>query len=831
MKIKKLFLCFVLMMSMLCGVACKDKSDPETPSEPSTPAPGPAPVVKVDPTVNVSVADRLYVIGESLSTITPVLASGSTSGTVVWVDDDYILVEGENTCEWSFTPTDTESYNSKTGSLVIDAVKLETPEVVVNVVEGQTIYIDARYETVLIEATATFGGQAVEGQVVWVSPNETLDEGVNVCEWKFIPTQNRVYAEVRGTVEVTATEAQTPVAISVEERVKGTYVATDTIDKNNLLVCLVYDGGKVEEITNVLGIDVIYNEGESLQRGDTSVTVSYGAFSTQLTGLEVGYKAIARPVFNDVVVYSGFDRILTLSTDENSHLYTFSPISETNVGRYPIVVTLDDPDNYIWDNGDEITTTVWCEILKAELIEEETNCDEEFDGAEHFAFVENQTDNDIYYAETELDETNYGSASKEPIKKVNAGTYTIYYYMEGDENYNGKAGSLTIEISKQTPTMSLEYCYTIATGNVVNYPTSYVSIVDKQSNEVELSGLEFVYYTNYTNDANPENDVKTTTANGATTIGGAPKNDKTTEYYVVVKYAGSTNYNAVEAVAPLFIEGSNLELYAKSGEDKFAFKFDENGFYAASKELNGYTVSVTGSNAECENYVEFAELAVNADGLKIVEFYARFGDKETGLFNGRLVFAGGQYMLLDTNGNVYPFEYDSTNKEIDMAEGRINAVTLVKWEIPKYLKTFSAQTVADEKFNDEKNTNKNTEITFFNDYGTIRFIAKVNLPYSSPITGELGGYQEWEGVAEIEKKFVFPDGQPVHYGLNCYLVKDGVKLSSGFEVIWPVPLPITSNDTDHEPAQITIYASIGTLLSSAPESALVGQKFDAIARN
>ena len=111
MKIKKLLLSFILMMSMLCAVACKDKGDPETPESPQTPA-----VTKSDPTLTVNVENRVYLIGETLGDIELIVASGSTSGSVCWSNEDYVLVLGENTCEWSFTPADTETYNSKTGT-------------------------------------------------------------------------------------------------------------------------------------------------------------------------------------------------------------------------------------------------------------------------------------------------------------------------------------------------------------------------------------------------------------------------------------------------------------------------------------------------------------------------------------------------------------------------------------------------------------------------------------------------------------------------------------------------------------------------------------------
>lgn len=837
MKIKKLLLSFILMMSMLFAVACKDKGDPETPETPQTPA-----VTKTDPTVSVSVENRVYLVGETLGDIELVVASGSTSGVVKWTDEDYVLVQGENVCEWSFTPTDAETYNSKTDTVTITAIKLEIPTVSVSAKDGQTVYVDARYETIELEAVATFGGENVTGQIVWVTPNETFVEGLNSCEWKFIPDEETTYAVVTGIIELEASVEQEPVAISIGDNAKTSYVAFDEIDKSAMTICLVYNGGKVEEISDKQNVVVTYNEGDSLRRGDTSATLSYNGFTTQVTGLSVDYKEIENPVFNEVVVYSGNQKTLTLAYDSNAHLYTFTPLQETNADVYDLVVTLLDDENYIWANGDETTTIVKCEILKADSVVDETDYSDEYDGEEHFASAENATDDDgvyapdIYYSLSEIDETNYGSASLEPIKKTDAGTYVVYYYMEGDNNHNSSKGSLTIEISKQTPTMNLEYCYTLATGNAINYPTSYVSIVDKQSNAVELGSLEFVYYTNYTDDSNDANDTKTTTADGATTVGGAPKNSNISEYYVVVKFAGNTNYNAIENYTVLYIDGSELDFYAKSDENKFAFKYDENDFYAAERTVNQTLMSNNGSNSECNAYLEFSELEVNDDGLKIVKFDSKFGEGISNVRTGRLVYFDGKYQLLDTNGLFYPFIYNSSNEELTMLDGVINQVTMIKWELPNYLKTFTAQTVEDADYNAEKNTSKNTTITFYNDYGTIRFSADVNLKYSlesSAIGGttELGGHRQWAGVAVIGFENMGEAlNSPLGYNLSCYVINRDSLESEGFPVIdtvsrFEIRWAITSVNGENEPSNIELYKGVGELFARAPETGLVGTQF------
>ena len=819
MKFKKLLLSFVLMMSVIFAAACKDNGDlaPEDPP----------PATMSDPTVSVSVESRDYLVGECLEDIELLVANGSTKGTISWDDEDYILTQGQNTCNWSFTPEDAESYNSKTGSITINA--LVKPDVVASVVDGQTVYIDARYSSIELEATATFGGSTVEGQIMWKTPLETFKEDVqNECVWQFIPTDRTTYAIVEGKIYLEATAAQVQTGIQVFDNSKTEYIAYDEIDKSTLTICRVYNQGKAEEITDVHNIGIIYNDPEKkLQVQDTSVTISYEGYTTVLEGLTVNFKEIAVPVFNENVVYSGNEKTLTLAANADSIHYTYTPVTAINADTYDLTVTLKDPANTKWANGDEETTTVVCEILKAELEEYKIHCAQEYDGEEHYAEVSNNIESKVYYSDVELNSENYVlDGQEEFVKKTNAGEYVIYYYMEGDTNHNGKAGTLSINISKQTPTINLEYCYTLATGNVVNYPTDYVSVVDKQSNTLNASGVQMTYYTTYTDDSNASNDEKTTIDDGATGVGSAPKNANTKEYYVVVRFAGDNNYNAVESYTILFIDGSNLGLYAKNGEDKFAFKYEANGFYGASRTINEVPVSISGSNAECNAYLEFEELAVDANGLRIVKFDSKFDAGVESIKTGRLVYVSGQYQLLSTDGKLYPFNYDKTNQEIKVNDGVINEVTLIKWELPKYLKTFTVQTVSDSDYNAEKNTSKFTEITFYNDYGTIRFSAKVNTVYIGG-SGDVGGYKEWSGVAEVD--FVNPDGQHLSYGLSCYIINNDSlestgyeKLKDGFNVSWYYYL-----NTSHEPKEVILYGQPqgSSLLGSMPYSSLVGLTF------
>ncbi len=772
MKVKKLLLSFVLAVSMLFVVSCKDKT--KEPSENP-------PAQKTEPTVSVEVADRVYDVGEKLEDIELMISAGSTSGTVSWDDENYTLLEGNNDCIWNFTPTDSETYNSKTGNKVILAYNRATPVVVASLVDEQTIYVGAKLSSLQLQASATCGQDEVLGTIAWKNPNAELESGENECEWIFKPTSNTQYKEVSGTITLNATEEQYAQSIAVIANSKTNYVAFDTLDKSSLSLCLIYNAGKVEEISDMQYVTVKYNNNNtSLRRGDTKVEITYrGQFTADVTGISVDYKEIVVPEFTGIVVYNGTERTLTLQEDDN---YTFEAIKATDAGVYNIEVTLADAANYKWSNGDFGSTNVECRINQADVETSEIDYEGEYDGAGHSAQVTNDLEKTIYFSETQLNSTNYSGASTSAIEKINAGIYTIYYYIPESKNYHEKSGSVLISISKQTPTIKLQECYTLVTNDFVNYPTSYISIIDKADGKVDTTNFEFTYYTSYSNDNNSSNDTKTSSAQGATNVGGAPKNSRATEYYVVVEFLGNENFEAVSGVVPLYIDGSGFEFSASGSENKFAFKNDA---YTAKDESEDYALS--GSNAECNGYLEFIELEKNSDGLKVVRFKSKFFEGEESKKDGRLIYDNG-YKLLCDDGTRFDFSYVASGTEITeitIAESDdVLETTLSKWEMPLYLKTFTAQTVSDADYDEVGNNGtKNTEITIYNDYGTIRFSAKINVAYIDG-TKPTGGYQEWAGVVEPGfNRYGENAVNPLYYDLVCYVTNEAGLESTGYPTV------------------------------------------------
>ncbi len=84
--------------------------------------------------------------------------------------------------------------------------------------------------------------------------------------------------------------------------------------------------------------------------------------------------------------------------------------------------------------------------------------------AQTLATVSNAQGTVYYSTSTELTSSNYSSGSTTISTGTNAGTYTVYYYTPGNNNYQAKSGSVSVTIAKVSPTISLS-----ATSGDVNY--------------------------------------------------------------------------------------------------------------------------------------------------------------------------------------------------------------------------------------------------------------------------------------------------------------------------------------------------------------------------
>ena len=771
-----------MVISMFCVVACKDKKDGDT----TTPE-------KQDPVITVTYDKNISRYeGDKLSTVELILGAGSTAGTVVWANPDQELQIGTHSYSWNFVPTDSTAYNAKAGTLSITAKEpLQDPEVTaVSLKEPQVIYIDSLLSYV------EFGGYAsiASGTFSWENPNQVLSEGDNTCTWVFSPDETDRYRRVKGTITVTATAQQYLSSISVKtnEKTSG-YCAYDEFDCTKVTLNLHYNAGKDETVKlNNSNCSVTYKNGTSLKRGDTSVTIQYSTQSStkscDVSIDPVEYKVIDKPQFTDVLVYDGGTH--TLKVEESSY-YQFTSLSETNAGEYDLTLVLNEPDNVKWSDSETDETIVKCYIQEAEFSLTEHLFSGEYDGLGHSSSV--KADNyasEIYYADHSLTEQNYMQASTSPVEFVNAGEHTVYYYAVGKTNYKDMKGSITVVITKQTPVVSLEYLYTLKTNKYVRYPSTYVTVTNKQGEVIPKDNLQFTYYQTYSQYTPDQNVLTQPRDTGSENFGTAPVNSRDTAYYVVVEYLGDNqNYTSAQAYVEMFIDKVDNGFYSTSAVDQFAFKEHKSGDIVTNN-VGDYEVSITGTNtAECEAYVEFTRQERNAHGLIEVTFTSKFGKGDENIKNGKLIFANGFYQLLFENGDMVQVEKTSGSdfETMNVVFEASPTKTLTRWQIPKYLDTFAAETVSSEDYNPEYNQGRNTEFTIYNDYGTIRFTANVNTKgslYDDGLDLVDGGFERWAGVVTVNVEW---DDTYLCYTLTCSItVNDRVThtnenlLSTGF---------------------------------------------------
>lgn len=812
MKVKRFLLSLIMVFSCLCFVSCgKGESDDNgSVSE------------KQEPTivVNYDSSSTLYV-GTKLSDIDIFTVGSGTEGEVAWTNGHYELVLGKNTCNWVFTPTDTETYKSKTGSFELKALRKLTVTGV-DILAGQTLYYGTFLSSVKFSDSyvAEYNGTSVAGKLEWSNPNEIIKQGEHEYEWRFIPTNSDEYAEVTGKISFNAATQPVIESVSVNSGSAGLsgYGAFDEFDFVGLKLDYHLSGGAVvQEIIslsnkNLCEVVAFIDKGDneipySLDRNsfryqDKGLKVKYTysgdlygtssgdktfTFNVMLSG-GVGYKRVDIPVYESEYSYDGNSHKLEI---ENTSLYTCTPVYKTNAGIHKLEVTLVDYENCRWQdaNGNLIdgeTIEIDCEILKASQTASDYVDGGVYSGEEHQAVItiNNDTAKEIYYSRTQLNKDNYLTVGLTSIKFVDADTYKVYFYAVGDDNHNDLAGSFNFKIERQTPTMELDFCYTLKTGKAVVYPDDYVTLKNQKGEIIKEGDLSKTYWQVYALVEDKDNpNVKTDILNsGAESIGAAPKNYREGGYFVLVDYLGSSNYMPVKAVATLYIENDDLGLFANEGESEFAFK--ENAAADVSK-LSNY--SIVGTKKECNNYVKFAKMQADKYDLIGISYISKFGAGDESKSSGRLVYSEGSYQLLDIDGNLIPLEINNGSLEIDFSEGE--PVTLDKWVIPSYVgMKFKAKTLDDDTFTEGKNESCYSEITFYNDYGTIRFNAKFELKYISAVVSS-GGLVTWSGLASAELlPFEDVSGTTANIKGNCVVVScyNENKTAEVFKVWWPV---------------------------------------------
>lgn len=666
-KFKSLFLSIALLLSVGVFAACKKD---------------PPPKEKSQPVVNAEIDDREFYVNDTLNSIALWLGSGSTKGTIAWVNESQALVLGENECAWKFVPADASSYLEKTGSVTIEAVAEKETPTVNAFVTNDKVFVEKPLSSVNL--SLSYGD--TEGTLTWVNPNQPLVAGGQTCEWKFTPTDNATYKVIYGKIRINAVE-QTVVELEVTKAPNNTgYKPFDTASQvtlSGMILTAVYDGGKVEEVTS--GWTVSFQNGEAVTMADTKVVVSYKGVSTDVA-ISVSKLELNNPQIQGTYVYNGEAQTAVLKSHYYDDYYDLSNATYTDAGTHQITITLNDLVNFKWKNSATEVLTIDFVIEKANIVYEKLDYVGVFDETAHSATVKadetlNYPPFDVYYSLTELDANNYGDASTDALLIKNAGEHTVYYYIVGGTNYNDEAGQLFVGIEKAEQQASVGYAYAIVSEYNANIPTSYVKSLDLNGNPIDLTGkISFKYFANY------GSSTLTTSASGALVDGGAPKNIGT--YAVETTILGDNNYYDAVVVSTLVIAAKGNILKAGDGERPFAWQAKDETIYAEAT-----TRLVEG----CFNELIF-KMRVNE--LKTdYKVYQKDGK---------------WYAQID---EAYEIAYDEGAETITMT-GSVTGeefATLNKWDLPYYLGTFERDTVTTDE------TTPNSQMYIYNDYGIVKF--------------------------------------------------------------------------------------------------------------
>ena len=654
-KFKSLFLSLALLFSAGIFVACKKD---------------PPPKEKVQPVVNIEVAQREFYENDTLNNVELLLGAGSTDGSVSWVNKSQVLVLGENECAWKFVPTDTSSYHEKTGTVTIEAVEEKEIPTVTAYITNEKVFVEKTLSTVNLALVAG----DTEGTVEWVNPNQVLVAGGQTCEWKFTPADTETYKIVYGNIRINAVE-QSVVAIEVlTAPTKTGYKPFDTASQvtlNGMVLTATYDGGKVETVSS--GWTVSFQNGTAVTMADTKVVVTYQGVSTDVA-ITVSKLELNNPQIQGAYIYNGEAQTAVLKPHYYDSYYDLSNATYTDAGTHQITITLNDLVNFKWKNSETAVLTLDFVIAKADISAEDINYSGVFDNQEHSATVVADGEFDIYYSTTELDATNYSQASTTALAFKNAGEYIVYYYIAGDGNHNPLAGQLSVEIEKAYQDASVKYAYAIISDNNANIPTSYVKSLDLSGHEIDIAGkVSFKYFANYNNGS------LTTSASGATTDGGAPKNIGT--YAVETTILGDDNYYDAVVVSTLVIAPNESIVMANEGERPFAWLSADETVYAeaATRLVDGFNELTLKMRVE---YLKTEYRVYQKDGKWFVEI-----DED------------------------YEINYDAASDSISMI-GSITGeelTTLNKWELPYYLGTFEKDTVTTD------DTTPNSQMYIYND--------------------------------------------------------------------------------------------------------------------
>ncbi len=318
-------------------------------------------------------------------------------------------------------------------------------------------------------------------------------------------------------------------------------------------------------------------------------------------------------------IYNGRPQTYLLSPDER---YTLSNNIRKDAGKQTVAVSLTDAENYEWFGGGTDDLTFDFIIAKADAI----------------IYLNSKDIVKTYGDALKLPSatSNFGQVKvdKTPSDMVNAGEYTVTYYVDSTDNYNGAAKTINVKILKQkvsapkADTTVFTYTgrphtyylakndrYTISDSTLTDAGSKAITVSLKDKNNYEWfgGGTDDLVFTFTVNKANAS--ITVDTADIIKTYGeawslpyahsnfGEVKADKAIsdmvnagEYTVTYYVEGTDNYNGAEQSISVKINKATYNMSAVSF-DSLTFKENGEAFSLAIGGTlpNGVSVEYTGN--------------------------------------------------------------------------------------------------------------------------------------------------------------------------------------------------------------------------------------------
>ncbi len=439
---------------------------------------------KATPTVSASLASGTYYIGRALSTVpVPTFTSGGVAGTIAWTNGTQTISSASFVAGWTFTPTDTASYNTVTGIVTVNAV----PELDSLIITG------AKQSYTAFESFVT-DGLTVKAHY---KANAKVDTELSASDYKLtLPYEsesrtqfyyvdngkNAVFSYTENGITKTY---DLPITVA-RASVTGISFADSEVTYDGQLHTMAITGTLPEGVTveyRISGSSNPFTGGTNVKSGGYAVTAHFTASATgnyaapadmsatltinartlengEVSGIEENYDYAGKPLTPEpsvslILTEGGTLTTLVKGTDYD---VTYSTSAYT-VGTV-VTVKVTGKGNYA--GSVEKSFTIQKATLGFEVNEDENGYTYSGNPQGPTASFTNVAESDKERVKPTLTYKGRGSTvyAESAVKPTNAGTYTLVISIAGDDypNYNHFASQEhEFEIKKAAPNVAVRY--------------------------------------------------------------------------------------------------------------------------------------------------------------------------------------------------------------------------------------------------------------------------------------------------------------------------------------------------------------------------------------